>query len=142
MPGLLLSGPPGANKSATAKKMMAERGEPTILIEFQEIYANLLGLSRLPSGRYPERLDADAYALPLAEYTRRAMITGAVAQEVDVIVTNSDSNRGRRDFLLALMPGSQERVLDPGKGVVVDRLSVDGVLSEQCRQALQRWYGA
>ena len=115
MASLLLSGPAGGGKSAEALAVMAERSEPTIMIDFQAIYANLVGVERLPSGRFPERLDSDAHALPMAEYVRRAAITGAVTQQVDAIVTNSDGDLTRRAFLLGLLgAGAEERVIDPG----------------------------
>ena len=60
-----------------------------VLADFQSIYASLLALERLPNGRYPERAVLDAYAMPLTEYTRRAIITGATARQLDVITTNS-----------------------------------------------------
>ena len=63
-------------------------------------------------------------------------------REIDAIVTNSDGDPERRQTLLRLLgAGAVERVVDPGRQVVEARLSVDGVLSEQCNQALQRWYG-
>ena len=132
----------GAGKSAVARELMAGRSVPTVLIEFQVIYAALMGIDRLPSGRYPERRPEDAYALALTEYTRRAAITAAVTAGVDALVTNSDGAPSRREFLLALLgSGAEERVLDPGRDVVTERLSVDGVLSEQCSEAIDRWYG-
>ena len=36
--------------------------------------------------------------------------------------------------------GAVETVLDPGKDVVVERLKVNGVLSQQCGQAIDRWF--
>ena len=141
MASLLVSGPAGGGKSAAARELLAERSEPTIVIDFQATYANLLGILRLPDGRFPERLDADAFALPMAEYARRAMITGAMAQGLDAIVTNSDGDQTRRSFLLSLLgPGAEELVLDPGIAVVSARLSVDGALSGQCHLAIARWY--
>ena len=141
MASLLLSGPAGGGKTGAARELLAERTEPAVMIDFQQIYAGILGIQRLPSGRFPERLDSDAYALALAEYARRAMITGAVAQEVDAIVTNSDGNQTRRDFLLGLLgPGAAERVIDPGLAVVRQRLTVNGVFSMQCQEAANRWF--
>ena len=142
MASILISGPAGGGKTREARLLLAERTEPMILIEFQVIYAGLLGIERLPSGRYPERLEEDSYALNVSEYVRRAAITAAMTQGVDAIVTNSDGAPARREFLLALLgSGAEERVLDPGRDVVTERLAVDGVLSEQCGAAIDRWYG-
>ena len=91
----LISGPAGAGKSAVARELMAQRVPPMVLIEFQPIYAGLLAIDRLPSGRYPERRPEAAYALAMAEYVRRAAITAAVTQGVDAIITNSDGARER-----------------------------------------------
>ena len=79
--------------------------------------------------------------MPLAEYTRRAIITGATARQLDVITTNSDGSPARRAELLALLgPGASERIVDPGIEVVRERLAVDGVVSQQCSEAYGRWY--
>ena len=141
MTSILLSGPAGGNKTGVARDILADSTEPVVLIDFQQIYASLLGIQRLPSGRFPERLESDAYALALTEYARLSMIRGAVTQEVDAIVTNSDGNQQRRAYLLSLLPpGAIERVVDPGLAVVRQRLSVDGVLSQQCQEAANRWF--
>ena len=142
MPSILLSGPAGAGKSQEARRLLAAATVPTIMIEFQQIYAGLLGIERLPNGRYPARRPQDAYALPLAEYGRQALVSGAIAQELEIVLTNSDGNADRRQFLLGrLGPFATERVIDPGLNVVQERLSVDGVLSDDCRSAIQRWHG-
>ena len=143
MASLLLSGPAGGQKTGAARTALADSAAPTVIIDFQSILASILQIERLPTGRYPERRPEDAYALPMAEYIRRAAITGAVTQEVDAIVTNSDGNQTRRNFLLGLLgPGATETVIDPGIDVVTTRLSdAQGTLSEQCRSAINRWYG-
>ena len=141
MAGLLISGPAGAGKSAAARLERQGRGE-AVVSDFQAIYAALALQERLESGRYPERAPQDAYLLFLAEYTRRAIITGALARELFVVVTNSDGNPERRTELLGLLGASStERIIDPGRAAVESRLSVDGVLSQQCEQAINRWYG-
>ena len=144
MPGLLLSGPAGGGKTAAALEELLSRTDPAVVIDFQQIYAGLLGIERGPDGRFPERVDADAYGLALAEFVRLSTIRAAREQEVDPIVTNSDGNRDRRGFLLGLLgPGASERVIDPGIEVVTQRLTI-GVNfepSEQCRKAINRWYG-
>ena len=109
--------------------------------DFQSLYAALLLLERLPNGRYPERRDMDAHALPMAEYLRRAAITGAAAQQVDLIATNSDGSPERRQRLLTLLgPDARELVIDPGIEVVRERLTFDGVLTAQCNDGINRWY--
>ena len=142
MPSALLSGPAGAGKSQRARELLAEASEPTVVIEFQQTYAQILGIERLPSGRYPERQPEDDWGIPLTTRIRLAMIAAAKAQQIAVIMTNSDGDRSRRDRLLSLLPfGAREEVIDPGYTIVAGRLSVDGLLSESCRDALNRWYG-
>ncbi len=143
MPNLLLSGPAGANKSAAARELLAAASAPTIMIEFQDLYAGLLGIRRDPeTGRYPPRRPQDAYALPLTEYLRQAAITGAITQELDVVLTNSDGDADRRAFLLGRLGSTaSERVIDPGIQIVTERLSVQGTLDPDCASAIQRWYG-
>ena len=142
MPSLLISGPAGAGKTQIAREALAAMLEPAVVADFQQLYSALLLLERQPDGRYPERRDADRHVLSLAEYVRRAAITGAIAREVAVIVTNSDGSSIRRTELLSLLgPGAVEQVVDPGRAVVEARLQVDGVLSDQCREAVDRWYG-
>ena len=107
------------------------------------MYAALLGIDRDPeTGRYPERRESDAHALRMAEYLRRAAITASVARGIHVITSNSDSDLARRSFLLGqLGPGATERVIDPGFEIVISNLQgPNGATSEQCRQAVERWY--
>ena len=84
MPNLLISGPAGAGKTQEGRREVS-RLPNAILIDFQTLYASLLGIERNPGGRYPERLPQDDYALPLTEYTRRATITGAVERDLTVV---------------------------------------------------------
>ena len=139
MPSILISGPAGASKSALAKKLLAEL-PLAIAADFQSIYAALALVERDPSGRYPLR---DARLLPIVEYVRRAIITGAVARQIDVIATNSDGDPKRRAFLVSqLGAGAVERIVDPGEAIVTARLSdpVTGDLAEECAGAIARWY--
>ena len=143
MANLLLSGPAGGGKTQEGRRLLAAASVPTVLIDFQDLYASVLGLRRDPeTGRYPPRRPQDAYALPLAEYLRQAAISGAVAQEIDVVLTSSDGDADRRAFLLGrLGPTASERIIDPGIEVVTERLSVDGTLDPDCARAIQRWFG-
>ena len=138
---VLLSGPAGAGKSQKAKEILATFGGLAILVDFQSIYAALTGDERGPDGKYPLRNEA---LLPIVEYVRRAAITGAVQSEIGVVATNSDGNPARRQFLLRqLGPVAVEEVVDPGRDVVEARLTdmTTGELSDDCRQAVDRWYG-
>ena len=101
----------------------------------------LTDVERGRDGRYPLR---DERLLPLTEYARRAIITGAVAREIDVIATNSDGDPERRAFLLSTLgAGATERIVDPGRDVVAARLAdpATGDLSPECDAAIRRWYG-
>ena len=140
----LLSGPAGADKTALARELLRQLDRPGVVADFQAILSALLLLLRDDTtGRYPPRLDSQAYALPLAEYLRRAIMTVAIQDDVELIVTNSDGSPQRREFLLSQMgPGAVERIVDPGKAVVSARLAdASGLLSPQCSEAIARWYG-
>ena len=114
-----------------------------VAADFQTIYAALLLLERGADGRYPERNPALAsWALPMAEAVRQTVITIATDREIDVVATSSDGAPARRNFLLSrLGPGATETILDPGRAVVEANLSRGGGLSQQCSDAVSRWYG-
>ena len=140
MPSILLSGPAGSGKSAIARGLLAGATVPTVAADFQSLVVALLLLERGADGLYPVRPD---WVLPLTEYVRRAVVTGAVNREVEVIATNSDGDPERRRFLLErLGPGATERIVDPGRAVVSARLSdpESGELSAECDGAISRWY--
>ena len=140
MPSILLSGPAGAAKSAMARRLFDERRALVVIADFQALYAALTGDTRGPDGRFPMR---DERLLPLVEYTRRAVVTGAATREIDVIATNSDGDPARRAFLLErLGPGAVERIVDPGRDIVTARLAdpETGDLSSECGSAINRWY--
>ena len=146
MPSILLSGPAGANKSALARQLRDESMGLAVVADFQTVYAALTGVQKDALGRYPLR---DERLMPLTEYVRRAIITGAVSRGIDVIATNSDGDPARRDVLLAqLAVGTTaenapvERIVDPGRAIVEARLSRPhlGTLDPECTNALERWY--
>ena len=141
MPDTLISGPAGANKTAEARRLINASTGPAIALDFQALYSAILLLERQADGRYPPREPQHQFAIPLVEYIRRAAITAAREREIEVVLTNSDSDLGRRAGLVGLLKaGATERVIDPGKAVVVERLSEDGVLSDQCADAIGRWF--
>ena len=114
-----------------------------VAADFQTILAALTLLERGPDGRYPPRRDSQAsWLLPLTEYIRQTIMGAAQERGVDVVSSSSDGSPERRALLLSrLGPGATEIVVDPGIQIVSERLSVNGTLSEQCRGAIQRWYG-
>ena len=141
MPSILLSGPAGANKSALARRLLAESTELAAIADFQLVYRALTDVARDRGGRYPLR---DDRLLPLTEYVRRAIISGATDRDIAVIATNSDGDPVRRAFLLdQLGKGATERIIDPGENIVAARLSdpETGVLSPECSAAIGRWFG-
>ena len=141
MPNTLISGPAGAGKSRLARELLSQVQGQGAIVDFQALYSAALLLRRRDDGRYPERDPADAHLLALAEYVRRAMITGAREMDIEIIATNSDGSPQRREYLRGLLgPGAVEVVLDPGRAAVEQRLSVNGVLSQQCRDGISRWF--
>ena len=143
MPNVLLVGPAGAGKSQEARRLLAEATEPTVAADFTAILAALMLAERGPDGLYPARTARTEALLPLAEYVRRTIITAARERDIAIVATSSDGDPGRRAFLLGLLgPGAVERVIDPGIDVVTARLadSQTGALSEECSQAVNRWF--
>ena len=141
MASTLLSGPAGSGKSQAALDLIEAALGPIVHIGFQELYATLLGLSRGADGRYPERLPEHDFLIPIVEYIRTVLARRAAEADVDVVMTNSDGSPERRARLLALLgAGATEQVIDPGRAVVVERLTRNGSLSQQCSQAIDRWY--
>ena len=142
MAGTLLSGPAGSGKSQEARQLLNAAAGPMVASDFQSLLAALLLLERGPDGRYPQRLESQAsWLLPLTEALRQTVITFAEERQIDIVATNSDGSPARRAYLLSrLGPGATERILDPGIDVVTERLAVNGELSDQCGQAISRWY--
>ena len=141
MASILLSGPAGGAKSQVAVELIQSASAPTVAADFQSLVVAMLQLRRGPDGRYPIRPE---WILPLAEYVRAGVITGAVNRDIDVVITNSDGSPDRRKFLLdRLGPGATEKVVDPGIEIVQARLSdsITGELEPECSRAISRWYG-
>ena len=103
MAGLLISGPAGSGKTKRARQVLGSYPGPAVLAEHQQIYAQLLGIERLETGRYPERVARDSYAIELAETTRRVIIAEAQDRGIYVITSNSNGDPQRRASLLNLL---------------------------------------
>ena len=140
MAGVLISGPAGSGKSQVAGDLLREATEPTIAADFQSIVAALLLLERGRGGRFPPR---PSWVLPIVEFTRQAVLTGANARGLTIIATTSDGDPARRKALLdRLGSGAREEIVDPGEAIVKARLSdpITGALSGECEAAIARWY--
>ena len=109
MPSYLISGPAGSGKTQVAEGLLAEATEPTVLLDFQAIFAALSGAKRGPDGRYPLR---DRRLLPITEYVRQAAISAARERQLSIILTNSDSAVSRRSQLLSRMLGRDVAAID------------------------------
>ena len=141
MAGTLLTGPAGSGKTQAARRLLNAAAGPMVAADFQSILAALILLERRPNGRYPERNPLqDPWLLPLTEAIRQTVITFATEREIDLVVTNSDGSPARRQYLLSRLESGGETILDPGLDVVRRRLAVNGVLSQQCELAIQRYY--
>ena len=144
MPSILLSGPAGGAKSQEARRLLAENDGPAVAADFQSLFVALRLLLRNPvTGLYPTRTDADGVFLPLTEYARRVIISGARARGIDVIATNSSGSPAlRRELLDLLGDGATERIIDPGEDVVRGRLAdpATGEVGPECSEAVDRWY--
>ena len=140
MAGTLISGPAGAGKSQLVAALRRAATGPTVIADFQSLYAALTGDVRGPDGRFPAR---DERLLPLVQGLRTQLVRMAGERDYDVLLTNSDGDADRRaSYLDALGAGSAERIEDPGLEVVRERLAdpVTRELSPACEQALNRWY--
>ena len=159
---VIIAGPAGAGKSQRARELLAElsaAGMEPFAADFQSLYAALLLLERLPDGRYPERLENQAYVLAMVESLRTTLIRFALDDDRPVVATISEPpGRPRYTALLALFGGqAREETIDPGIGAIVDRLSLPAptvevtsdaivtpsgrTLSQQCKDAAERYYG-
>ncbi len=137
---VLISGPAGAGKTQFAQELQQRHGG--MVSDFQSEYAKRLGIERDPvTGRYPPRRPEDRYIISIVQEDRRTAVAQARARGQNVYYTNSLGENGRRRALLqSLGERAIEEVIDPGELAVAARLSVEGVLSGQCREAIDRWY--
>ena len=155
-----IAGPAGSGKSQV---IAAELRPGGVVIDFTRLYVALAGIERGPDGRYPERQPDDPL-VPLVSAVQAFALSEAVKRELDGYVTTASRDRVP---LLERITGRPARIVDPGEDVAAARLMVaadvevdlsdDPVsprrptaaktvrprqLSDNCRRALARWYGA
>ena len=139
----LIEGPAGSGKSQIVAAMLAA-GEVDVQADLTAIWAALRGIERGPDGRYPVRTaDDPAIRSGLAAYVRAVVVNQGLRQGLRVAVTTGSPDTAVRWAGVAEESSSSFAVLtvDPGEAVVRDRLTVDGVLSDECSEAVNRWYG-
>lgn len=137
----LIEGPAGGGKSEIAAELL-ESGAVDVLSDITALWVALAGVVRGPDGRYPERQDDDP-ALAVALYLQAVAVRFALAQGHNVAVTTSRAGQVERWQEVAEDAGAafSVRTVDPGRSVIVARLTAaDGILSEACRRAIERWY--
>ena len=97
----LISGPAGANKTAHARQLIENAATGYRGGGFSKhcwrhcCYSNGNPMDAIPNG-----LESQAYALAMAEYLRRVIMTVAAEREIDVVTTSSDGAGTRRRALL------------------------------------------
>lgn len=150
----LVQGPAGGGKSAVLRELIAS-GEIEVAADVTTLWAALGLIERGVDGKYPVR-DGNDPALALALYLQTVAARHALAEGRDVGVTTSRRGQEARWQGLADEAGAAFRVrtVDPGQDVVQARLSqamnvtnqygeeeTVETLSDECRQAIARWYG-
>ena len=138
---VLVSGPAGSNKSSYVQEML-DAGEVDVVLDVTQVWAATTGAQRGPDGKFPER-DADDPGLHLARYVQTVGAAFALRQGYRTAVTTSQAGQVGRWAAMAAEHGAEfsSRVIDPGEDVVRKRLAgPDGTLSDECEQALSRWF--
>ena len=130
----ILRGPAGAGKSQELRP-----GE--IRADITAIWAALMGYERDADGRYPVRADDDP-ALGMAHYLKATAIAYAAREGIAGWTTTSDSSPEALERLREQGATGEIRTIDPGEPEVRRRLAgPGGIVSGDCEQAIQRWFG-
>lgn len=155
---LLLQGPAGANKSQVAQRLLSGEDETDegvlfgvlvwhLLADYTAIWSAITGAKRDPvTGLYPVRTLADAVVRSgIVNYLQRTVVRQGLRERLNVIITTATSGQEAAYALIAQELGAELDVhtIDPGRAVVESRLRAqnNGVLLDECRSALARWYG-
>ena len=105
----------------------------------------LRGVRRNADGRYPIRTPDDpTITTGLAAYMRAVVVRQGLRQGLRVVVTSGTPDTAVKWSEVARENESPFSVVtvDPGEPVVRARLrEVNGEMSDECEQAVRRWYG-
>ena len=137
MPIDILRGPAGAGKS----QWLEENRDDRLVLDLTRLWAALGLYTRGADGLYPVRRSDDP-ALTLARILKAAAIGIAAREGIDAIVTTSDSSAEEIERLRRRGAIGAVITIDPGLAEVRRRLADDvtGVVSDDCENAIQRWY--
>ena len=139
---LLVEGPAGSGKSAIVARML-DAGELDVQADLSAQWAALRAVERDDDGKYPVRHDSDpAIRSGLAAYMRATVVRQGLRQGLRVAITSGTPSTATKWAAVAREEGAlfSLRTVDPGIDIVRERLAVDGVVSDQCEQAIGRWY--
>ena len=133
----ILRGPAGAGKSQWLEHNRGDR----LVIDLTRLWVALGLYERGADGLYPVR-QSDDPALALARILKAAAVGIAAREGIDAIVTTSDSSAEEIERLRRRGAIGAVVTVDPGLAEVRRRLAdqATGVVSDDCENAIQRWY--
>ena len=138
----ILRGPAGAGKS----QWLARHAPTALVLDVTALWAALTGVERDEHGRYPIRTE-DEDGLRMALYLKAVGTRFAAEQGIEAWVTTSSSAPEAVERIwervdAANVPRGRIHTIDPGYNRVRKRLAdpITGELSEECEQAVNRWF--
>ena len=138
----LIEGPAGSGKSQLARDLL-DAGQVELLADTTALWAAIGGHERGPDGKYPVRNEDDP-ALHTARYLQTVAAGFALREGYKIAVTTSQRDQVEKWTAVANRYDASLSVqtVDPGRDVVAARLAdpVTGELSDECEQAISRWY--
>ena len=136
----VVAGPPFGGKSRMIRERMA--ADPSlVLVDFTAVFAAISGEERDPeTRRYPVRATGDPRLAYAAGVYTRAVEHAAFTEQRGFVTT---AKRDQIDRLKELAATRWVEIVDPGEGVVRDRMAhyYGGAVPDECENAMSGWYG-